>query len=59
MIYEFVHLSIPIKKTHPDKKNGDPGCDPEILKLLATEKEEEDKKEIDPRWDILNNLSKN
>lgn len=59
MMYEFVHLSIPIKKTHPDKKNGEPGCDPEILKLLATEKEEEDKKEIDPRWDILNNLSKN
>ncbi len=57
MIYEFVHLSLPIKKTHPDLKNGEPGCDPEIIKLLGIA--EAEKKDIDPRWDILKNLSKN
>ncbi|MFI5172057.1 MAG: YceD family protein [Chitinophagales bacterium] len=59
IIYEFVHLSIPIKKTHPDRKDGKPGCDPEILKLLGTEESDDEKKEIDPRWDILNNLNSN
>ncbi len=61
IIYEFVHLSLPIKRIHPDLRNGEPGCDPEILKLLGsmpdeTENNEENK---DPRWDILNNLNTN
>lgn len=57
MIYEFVHLSLPIRKTHPDTKEGLPGCDPEILKFLASE--EQLKHDKDPRWDILNNLNSN
>lgn len=56
IIYEFIHLSIPLRVTHPDKPDGTPGCDPEILKLLGT-KEEENNDAIDPRWDILNNLN--
>jgi len=55
-IYEFVHLSLPIKKTHPDLPNGDMGCDQEILKLLGIMDENQNK---DPRWDILNNLNTN
>lgn len=57
IIYEFVHLTIPIKKTHPDKPDGKPGCDPEILKLLGNENDENNS--VDPRWDILNNLNSN
>lgn len=33
-LYEFVLLSIPLQKVHPDKANGEPSCDPEALKLL-------------------------
>ena len=32
--YEFLSLSLPIRKVHPDLPNGEPGCDPEMLKKL-------------------------
>ncbi len=57
IIYEYIHLSIPMQITHPDRPDGSPGCDPEILKLLGSH--EEEKTETDPRWDILNKLNKN
>ena len=55
-MYEFIHLSLPMQKVHPDKPDGTPGCDPEVLKQLGYHETDEKK---DPRWDILNNLSKN
>jgi uncharacterized metal-binding protein YceD (DUF177 family) len=33
-IFEFIMLSIPIQKIHPDREDGSPGCNPEALKLL-------------------------
>jgi len=33
-LYEFVMLSIPLQKIHPDKADGSPGCDETVLKLL-------------------------
>jgi uncharacterized metal-binding protein YceD (DUF177 family) len=33
-LYEFVILSIPLQRVHPDKENGESGCNPEALKLL-------------------------
>ncbi|MBS1781188.1 MAG: DUF177 domain-containing protein [Bacteroidetes bacterium] len=33
-IYEFIMLSIPLQRIHPDKPDGTPGCNPETLKLL-------------------------
>lgn len=61
IIYEFVHLSLPIKRLHPDLRNGEPGCVPEILKLLGSMPDETDNnnENNDPRWDILNNLNTN
>lgn len=59
IIYEFVHLSVPMLKVHPDTKEGLPGCDPEILKLLSEEEEAPGEQDNDPRWDILNNLNIN
>lgn len=32
--YECLSLSIPIRKVHPDLPNGEPGCDPGMLKKL-------------------------
>ncbi|MFO7615621.1 MAG: DUF177 domain-containing protein [Bacteroidales bacterium] len=33
-LYEFVILSLPMRKVHPPRKGGKPGCDPEMLDLL-------------------------
>lgn len=33
-VYEFIMLSFPIQKIHPDKPNGTSGCNTEALKLL-------------------------
>jgi len=34
-VYEFIMLSMPIQHIHPDKANGESGCNPEALKLLS------------------------
>lgn len=33
-VYEFLMLSIPLQRVHPDKADGTEGCNPETLKLL-------------------------
>jgi uncharacterized metal-binding protein YceD (DUF177 family) len=33
-LYECLSLSLPIRKVHPDLPNGDPGCDPDMLRRL-------------------------
>ncbi len=33
-LYECLSLSIPIRKVHPDLADGEPGCDPEMLRKL-------------------------
>ncbi|MBK7108703.1 MAG: DUF177 domain-containing protein [Bacteroidetes bacterium] len=56
LLYEFIHLSLPMQKIHPDKPDGNPGCDPEILKLLQNSKAEAD--HTDPRWAALKHIQK-
>jgi uncharacterized protein len=34
LIYEFICLAVPIKKVHPDDKNGNSTCDPEMIEKL-------------------------
>ncbi len=41
-IYEFVMLSVPLQKLHPDDPDGAPGCNPEALKLLNQLSEQEE-----------------
>ena len=41
-VYEFVMLSVPLQKVHPDDKNGNPGCNEEALKLLNQLSDPED-----------------
>jgi uncharacterized protein len=53
--YEFIHLALPIKRVHPDDKNGNSTCDPEMLKKLE-EFIVEDEIENDSRWDELKKL---
>jgi uncharacterized metal-binding protein YceD (DUF177 family) len=33
-LFEYVILSLPMRKVHPDKKGGKPGCSQEMLDLL-------------------------
>jgi uncharacterized protein len=54
-IYEFIHLALPIKRVHPDDKNGNSTCDPDMLKKLE-ELIVEEEIENDPRWDELKKL---
>lgn len=50
-LYEYAHLSIPVKKTHQNIED----CDDGILDILddLTDQDEED---IDPRWEALKKL---
>jgi uncharacterized protein len=33
-LFECLSLNIPIRKVHPDLQDGNPGCDPEMLRKL-------------------------
>ena len=69
-MYEFVAVSMPIRCVHPDDADGNPTCDPEMMKYLSDEdwnEEEEEENgddnengdtEIDPRWSALLKLKK-
>jgi len=35
LFYEFAHLGLPLKKIHPDDKNGKSSCNPEMLAKLS------------------------
>jgi uncharacterized metal-binding protein YceD (DUF177 family) len=63
LIYEYIVLGIPMKHVHPDKKNGESGCNPEMLERINNqspqEPEENEENEIDPRWEALKKLRNN
>jgi uncharacterized metal-binding protein YceD (DUF177 family) len=54
-LYEFIMLALPIKRVHPNDKNGNSTCDPEMLKKL-NELIVDEEPETDPRWDELKKL---
>jgi uncharacterized protein len=59
-MYEFIVLSIPIKKLHPDLRNEDENEDASDVKIVystSTENEEKEQ-EADPRWEKLKKLKK-
>jgi len=56
--YEYILLALPIKKMHPNDKNGRSTCDPGMLEKLK-EHIVSDKSENDPRWDELKKLMNN
>lgn len=49
-IYEFIVLSIPMQKMHPDDENDEPGCQ------IKWDNGEDKEKSTDPRWDALKDL---
>ncbi|MGZ4034576.1 MAG: YceD family protein [Bacteroidia bacterium] len=61
-LYEYITLSLPIKRVHPLDKDGNSTCDIETLKKLENfivEEAPETEEEIDPRWDGLKNIKLN
>ena len=48
-------LALPIKRVHPDDKNGKSTCDPVMLKKLE-ELIIDEETDTDPRWDELKKL---
>ncbi len=53
LILENIILEIPIRKIHPDDKDGNPICNNDQLKLINKYVK---KKHADPRWDALKNI---
>ncbi|OIP04977.1 MAG: hypothetical protein AUJ97_01895 [Bacteroidetes bacterium CG2_30_32_10] len=59
-IYEYIYLSLPIQRIHPDNEKGYSNCNPLFLeKLKEFSKSDKKKEETDPRWEILNNIKLN
>ncbi len=58
-IYEFIHLSLPYRRVHPDDKNGNSTCNKEMLKRLEELSVNEEKPDTDPRWNNLKDLFNN
>lgn len=48
-IYEYVVLSLPARRVHPDLPDGQPGCNPEMLShiIIADDDDEDDDEEGD------------
>lgn len=46
-LYEFVLLSIPLQRIHPDNADGTAGCNPQALKLLNLLSEHEEQPQSD------------
>ena len=57
-MYEFISLSIPIKKVHPKFQETEEDDDSSEGRLIYTSETEEtkDEQEVDPRWEILKKL---
>ncbi|HOI31408.1 MAG: DUF177 domain-containing protein [Bacteroidales bacterium] len=53
LLYEYILLSLPLRKVHPDNEDGTSGCDPVVLARLEQMTVTE---ETDPRWEALEKL---
>lgn len=53
LLYEYISLSLPYQRFHPDDENGEPTCDPEFLRKLEELKPEN---HTDPLWDKLKGI---
>lgn len=53
LILENILLEIPIRRIHPEDKQGNSTCNPKHIELIQSYGK---KKQVDPRWDVLKNL---
>ena len=55
-IYEYIMLTLPMQRIHPDLPDGSAGCNSTMLERLNTV---ENTSQADPRWDALRDLVNN
>ena len=59
-VYEYAHLSLPIRRVHPAGENGQSTCNEEMIqKLNQYLVKDTDDSADDPRWDDLMNIFAN
>jgi uncharacterized protein len=56
--YEYIHLSLPIRRVHADDINGNSTCDPVMLNKLKAHTVTQENR-IDPWWEELKKLASN
>lgn len=54
--YEYLVLSIPVKRVHPDNPSGKSGCNREMIEKLEEHIVHNKIEKTDPRWDDLKKL---
>lgn len=57
-IYEFINLSIPMQRIHPDDSTGKSGCDPKVLDMLDQMNRQSGDKD-NPIWKDLDKFRSN
>lgn len=57
-VYEFINLSFPMQRIHPDDASGKSGCDPKVLEMLDRMKEQGEDK-TNPIWKGLEKFRDN
>lgn len=55
-IYEYIALSVPARRVHPDGIDGLPQCNPDMSATLEVLEAHDNVVETDPRWEQLRNL---
>lgn len=59
-LYEYIILSLPIKRVHPDDNKGNSTCNKEMIeKLKKYLIDNEQSEETDPRWNQLKDINLN
>jgi uncharacterized metal-binding protein YceD (DUF177 family) len=59
VFYDYLTLQVPYSPVHADKENGEPGCNPEILKYLKREDDNKKEDGDEGTWDALKNIKLN
>jgi len=54
LFYEYIHLALPLRRIHPDDKEGLSGCNPEMITRLESHRAVYDKRQLG-ELKILNN----
>lgn len=55
-LFEYLVLSLPITKAHPENEDGSSDCDVKMMERLSSHIVSEETENIDPRWDDLKKL---
>lgn len=54
--YDYLHLSLPYQRFHPEDENGESECNIEMLNKLDELSSKKEENIIDPRWEKLKGL---